>query len=451
MIRTARLALPAVLLSLGAVLLGPSAASAQDGGERRYTPEQIDRLIVHAQSGSAVIRPQAAERLARIGKPAADRLLAMAGTTREDLARLGPSLIEVLGRFEDPRFRALLWPAMKDPEFPWRPAVSRSLAHRPQAGEWDDLSGFLDDPIAPVRLASLDALALLSADAGSERAGPFVRLAAARLHDDNDVVRRRAAVLLDGRGHGRALLWLLEDLQRTDTFFDMPTGEAARYAAVNALQGLDVDLGGYEAFAPPAAASNQAALAGLRARLVARAEAAEAALPEADRALIPREVPPIARVGGPVEGARLGLLLKSCRRGDYYLRWTADDQLVIGYGNPARVKLPEGTTRRLVALADAAQEAHPGEVYWGRPGCDMESFRMPRVGEPEARMQQLILSKDERPAPDLRPAALTALGAALADSIPDGEALDEEDPRTRDLAARVRAAFASIGGPVSGR
>ena len=66
-------------------------------------------------------------------------------------------------------------------------------------------------------------------------------------------------------------------------------------------------------------------------------------------------------------------------------------------------------------------------------------------------MQQLILSKDERPAPDLRPAALTALGAALADSIPAGEALDEGDPRTRDLAARVSAAFASIGGAISGR
>jgi len=445
--RLVRLAAAAAL-----VLCAPALAWSQDSPARQYSPEQIDRLIVHAQSGSAVIRPQAAERLARIGKPAADRLYAMAGTSLGELARLGPSLIEVLGRFDDPRFRALLWPAMEDAEFPWRPAVSRSLAHRPLAAEWDRLVGFLEDPIAPVRLATLDALALLSGGDDAERAASFDALAAARLGDDNDVVRRRAAVLLDGRGHSRALLWLLEDLQRTDTYFDLPTGEAARYAAVNALQSLDIDLAGFEAFVPPTAEPNQLALAKLRERLLARASAAEAKLPEAARQLVPRSVPAIARVGGPVEGARLGLLLKSCRRGDYYLRWTDDDQLIIGYGNPARVQLPEGTTARLMAVADAAQEANPGKVYWGRPGCDMESFRMPRVGEPaDARLQQLILSKDERPAPDLRPAALSTLGAAMAASIPGEQALDASDPRTRDLARRLRGAFASIGGPVEAR
>jgi hypothetical protein len=82
----------------------------------------------------------------------------------------------------------------------------------------------------------------------------------------------------------------------------------------------------------------------------------------------------------------------------------------------------------------------------------MESFRMPRVGEPaDARLQQLILSKDERPAPDLRPAALSTLGAAMAASIPGEQALDASDPRTRDLARRLRGAFASIGGPVEAR
>ncbi len=440
------------LAAVAALALCPSApARAQDTPARQYTPEQIDRLIVHAQSGSAVIRPQAAERLASIGKPAADRLLSLAGTSLGELALLGPSLIEVLGRFDDPRFHALLWPAMEDAEFPWRPAVSRSLAHRPLPAEWDRLQGFLKDPIAPVRLATLDALALLSSGDGAGRADRFESLAVARLNDDNDVVRRRAAVLLDGRGHSRALLWLLEDLQRTDTYFDLPTGEAARYAAVNALQALDIDLAGFEAFLPPTTEPNQQALAKLRQRLLARASASESRLPEAARGLVPRAVPAIAQLGGPVEGARLGLLLKSCRRGDYYLRWTDDDQLIIGYGNPARVQLPEGTTRRLMAVADAAQEANPGKVYWGRPGCDMESFRMPRVGQPDARLQQLILSKDERPAPDLRPRALSTLGAAMAASIPTGDALDASDPRTRDLARRVRGAFASIGGPVGPR
>ena len=59
------------LAAVAALVLCPSvSAPAQEAPARQYSPEQIDRLIVHAQSGSAVIRPQAAERLASIGKPA---------------------------------------------------------------------------------------------------------------------------------------------------------------------------------------------------------------------------------------------------------------------------------------------------------------------------------------------------------------------------------------------
>ena len=190
------------------------------------------------------------------------------------------------------------------------------------------------------------------------------------------------------------------------------------------------------------------ALARIRADVANRTELMDARLPKALRDLVPAELPAIARAGAQVGGALLGLELKSCRKGEFYLRWTEDDQLVVGYGNPARIPLPEGTTARLVALSKEAQTKVGAKVYWGRPGCDVESYRMPRATGPADLPQQLIVSKDERPAAGLRPAALSELGAALAASIPKDSALTAADVRTRELARRVRDCFASIGGAI---
>jgi hypothetical protein len=441
-------------LALGAFALLPfvaDAASAQDGGRRRppreYTDEQVDKLIRSARTGSAIIRPQAAERLVQVGKRAADKLDAVAGDSNRELAALGTALVEVLGKFGDDRLRGRLWPAIEDSEFPWRPAASRSLAHAATADEWERFEGFVDDPIAPVRLACLDALARISADGPDERKAAFLRHAAAQLSDENDVVRRNAALHLDRRGHGRALLWLFEDLKRTDTFCGSPTGEAARYASLYAFEDRGIALGDYDPD-DPSTKKSVAALESLRARLVQRAAGMEKALPAAERTLVPREIPAIARASGPLAGIRLALQLRSCRRGDFYLRWTEDDHLVVGTGNAARVPLKEGATKALIEAAARTTEATGKDVYWGRPGCDMEFFTVPRPGGAKDDPLQLILSKDEQPMDNLRPRALTTLGAAMAASIPSDDELDQDDPRTRELAARVRAAFASIGGAV---
>ena len=280
----------------------------------------------------------------------------------------------------------------------------------------------------------------------------FLDHAVSALHDENDVVRRRAAVLLDARGQGRALAWIVEELERVDAFFDRPTGLTARYDAMNMLMERGVDLGEYvpelPSSAPAGRRSNAEALARIRAEVATRTELMDARLPEALRGLVPAELPAIARAGAQVGGALLGLELKSCRKGEFYLRWTEDDQLVVGYGNPARIPLPEGTTARLVALSKEAQTKVGAKVYWGRPGCDVESYRMPRATGPADLPQQLIVSKDERPAAGLRPAALSELGAALAASIPMDAALTATDVRTRELARRVRDCFASIGGAI---
>lgn len=448
-----------------AVTMASTAASTQDDAPKKPVRakdvEKIDTFIRHARTGSAVIRPQAAQRLVRIGEPAAKRLLELSGDSTEELALMGTALVEVLGQFDEPALRGKLWPAMENGDFPWRPAAARSLAWAPTPGEWDRFTGYLEDPIAPVRHAVLDALFRISQLEGegkeekalqASRKRAFLDLAVAALHDENDMVRRRAAVLLDARGHGSALNWIVEELERVDTFFDRPTGLTARYDAMNMLMERGIDLGDYVPELPSAAPkgkrSNAKALAKIREEVANRTDLMNARLPKDLRGLVPAELPPVARAGARVGGALIGLELKSCRKGEFYLRWTEDDQLVVGYGNPAWIPLPEGTTARLVELSKSTQADVGAKVYWGRPGCDVESYRMPRATGPADFPQQLIVSKDEQPAPGLRPAALSKLGAALAASIPTDAKLTDEDGRTRELARRVRACFASIGGAV---
>ena len=128
-----------------------------------------------------------------------------------------------------------------------------------------------------------------------------------------------------------------------------------------------------------------------------------------------------------------------------FLRWTANDLLLVGQGNPARVALPEGTVR---ALLNATAEARTGladKRLFGTPGCDMEQFHV-RSGK-AASATQWIVSCGPDPIPDLRPADLNSLGRALLASIPQVPA-DEvaADTRLAQLRERTRAALQAIGG-----
>ncbi|MEC8494011.1 MAG: HEAT repeat domain-containing protein, partial [Planctomycetota bacterium] len=186
---------------VSALIATPGLAATQEGTAGRparpQDVEKIDTFIRHARTGSAVIRPQAAERLVRIGAPAAARLYELSGDSTEELALMGTALVEVLGQFDHPELRAKLWPALEDADFPWRPAAARSLAWAPTVDEWERLEGYLDDPIAPVRLAVLDGLFRISQFEGEEpeakalqarRKRVFLDHAVSALHDENDMV-----------------------------------------------------------------------------------------------------------------------------------------------------------------------------------------------------------------------------------------------------------------------
>ena len=415
--------------------------------------KKIETFIGHARGGSAVIRPQAANRLVGIGEPAAKRILEFAKGSNAQLVLLGANLIEAFGAFEDSpsgdQLRARLWPALEDSDFPWRPAAARGLRVRPLPSEKERFVRYLDDPIAPVRLAALDALYALTEGAEGEVRDAYIKLAVRRLSDESDFVRREAALQLFARGHSYALLWLIEDMRRADSFFGAPTGKTARYEAMRALMARNVELGEYNPELPPDSTVNRDGLADLEARLRKMAAQSERQLPPNEQGLLEAGPPPIARAAAPIENAGIGLQLKSCRKGDYYLRWTQDDVLVVGVGNPARIQLATGTTDALVAAGKEAQAPLKDQVFWGRAGCDMEGYYLPRLDTSIPSLLNLIIAKNEEPIEGLRPAPLSEFGAALAASVPSAEELDQEDDRTRALATRVREALASIGGPVA--
>lgn len=497
MIAACRWLLPLLLLGGSAADASPScpAPLQREQKKKELTPEEraklIDRDIRVARTGSAFIKPQAIRNLIRAGEPAADRLLELTeGKKSADLALFGPSLVEAFGQFESrPGLRAKLWPLLEDPDFPWRPAAARGLAWAPVAEESERLGAFLDDPIGPVRTAILDGLfrvsrileadVKLALDSGREgddvealevRAEEaerrFLEAAVRQLSDTEDRVRRRAAILLHSLGHARALRWLVEDLKRVDSFFDLPTGLSARYEALGYLADLGVDVDGSdpedeesEPWNPEgpmnpegdeASAANAAAFARVVASVEALIETSEETLGADERDLVPAVVPPIARASAaPITNAVIGLELKSCRRGDFFLRWTVDDQLVVGIGNAARVQLPAGTTARLRVAAERARSAVGDKVFWGRPGCDKEAFVFPRDGSDAGGPMQLIVAKGEEPIENLRPAVLTDFGRVMLESIPRDPELMDDDPRTRDLYRRVREAFRWIGGSVN--
>ncbi|MEL6429488.1 MAG: hypothetical protein AAFU73_19615 [Planctomycetota bacterium] len=436
---------------------------------RRDDASRVDDFIRHARTGSAIIRPQAAARLVRVGTPAGKRLLELATGDNDDLALFGSNLVEVFGQFpEVPELRARLWPAVRDTEFPWRPAAMRGLAWAPRVDEGTDFAAYVDDPIGPVRTAALDGLFRVAQAAreAQDDAAPahevrFLEAAVGQLDDEVDRVRNRAAVLLHSRGHARGLRWLVQELQRTDSFFDRPTGLNGRYEALGLLVDLGFEVGNYAPELPDAPrpgapemrdglpTSNAAAMRLIKAQIEERIAEAQARLPESLRDLVPAEVPPIARATRvDTSTVVLGLELRSCRRGDYFLRWTSGDELLVGDGVPERIPLAEGATAKLLASGTELQEGLGPKLFWGIPGCDVEAFRLPRTKGPADFPLLLTVANDgvDRGAP--RPGALTAYGAALAASIPTDAELMGAAPRTRELAQRVRAAFASIGGPL---
>ena len=400
-------------------------------------PQDLEQLITAARTGRTVIRPQAARRIVRLWSQSepegqaniVQRLRAESGNSPATLSQLGPALVEVLGEFGDENLRRLLWRSLSDTDFPWRPYAARSLAAHPTATEAPRFLAALADPIPPVRVAAIVAVANLD----QLNQAPTVR---PLLNDVDDRVRRTAADTLIEYGEASAMWWLYEELLREDRFFDRPAGEQARYQAWNLLSprlGKITEATPFDPGLRPSGLENVASLAAVRARLV-----------ELDAGERP-DLPPQSRAGGEVPTELLGIELRSCRKGEVFLRWTANDLLLVGQGNPARVMLPEGTVQALLSATAEARTGLGDKRLFGSPGCDMEQFHV-RPGT-AASATQWIVSCGPDPVPDLRPAELNTLGRALLAAIPQIPANEvAADARLAQLRERTHAALQAIGG-----
>ena len=382
----------------------------------------LEKFLRLAQTGRAVVRPQAAEKLVEIGAEAARALRELCGDDGGGTAALGKDIVSVLGDFGDPELRAHLWRALGDPDFPWRPSAARSLSKTADARELARIDELFVDPLAAVRIAAIESWNKLAQKDRIER----VRDAP---DDSNDLVRRTAARVLHGWGDDCALFWLIEDLRRDDRYFNLPNGRTARYESLRILKEVFGGDQGYNARNAPNEPSNVEAIERFN----------DLALQKCGKR---PELPIVARASAPTEGDVLGLELRSCRRGEFFLRWNAEDVLYVGTGNPARVELPKGSVARLMQKAQALFESLDGR-FWGEPGCDLEQFHFRPLGEKRTRSYRVNKGPDA--VDGLRPAALSELATLFCETLP----ADGDDPRLASLAERVREALSVLGGPIA--
>ena len=440
---TAPVSLLTLVLAIGVSFFATTATTAsavgdvvlQDGADQRdgadqadqeeavdeKTAAKIEKYIGLARTGRVSVRPQAARRLVRLGTPAATRIRDECGEDGRGLAGLGQYLVEVLGEFGDPTLRAHLWRGLEDRDFPWRGPAARTLAATTAVTELAPFLELLNDHLGQVREASISALQRLGAKRHLDAVRPL-------LEDQNDRVRRAAAALLDHWGEGWALAWLVEDLKRNDRFFRMPLGEQARFDAIRVLQERLGETYGYRAENPPGDPQNRMAIAAIAKAVSERAKGVSV------------EIPDLAKAGGETEGDLLGLELRSCRRGEFYLRWNRADVLYVGTGNAEELALEQGTVARLhqrfLELAGELGE----ERYWGAPGCDLEQFHLVNA---QGQVESFLVSKGPDPVPDLRPTPLDEVVRLLVETLPDDPS---EDPRMSALRTRVKAALKVLGG-----
>lgn len=393
-------------------------ATAQDPGE---TAAEADRLFEIATNGSPRIRSQAAARLAKLGEAGTERVRLQLKEP-DGYLELGPALYEALVQFEASALRAQVWQTLEDDKNPWRPAGARALAKDPKLEEAARFKALVRDRISAVRAEAIAGVA-----AGSE--SDAIQTLTPLLEDSNGRVRRRAATSLAKLGQHSALAWLIEDLRRDDSWFDMRLGRIARAEAAQALGsilGRDA-ISDYSTRKGPDSEENLAAITGIEERCKALAGDSWPTLPD------------IALAPSSVEDEALGVELRSCRHGEILLRWTSDDHLIIGEGTTRVLPLPEGTTARLVTHATAALELLADDLSYGDPGCDLERYHIKLPGA--ARSTTIQLSKGPQAVPDLRPEALHSLAKAMIVSAAEAGLGDRWDEL-------LEVTFESLGGPL---
>jgi hypothetical protein len=366
-------------------------------------PVDLERLVERANHANPYLSAQAAKALEKQGAAALPALEAF--VARRSIYALSAPVVTWLGTLDDDRARATLRRAAFDREFPWRPYAVRALAVHPAAEDRGAFLRLLADKLPQVREAA--AAGLGAAGAPSDPAAEVLERDALRaaLGDASFDVQAAAAEALKKRGDASGLPAMLDALTLSRRFFDLDFGEIARRRAwafvAPFAKGVVFDPG-----AP--AAEREPALAKVRAALGGDAPASR----------------PIAEDAGDVV---FGLEVRSCRRGDAFIRLTAAGEIVVGQYDLRRIRLKPAALEALRTELVTAQRTAPAPLY-GRPGCDFERYYLPD----EEGLKRITVGPEGRP-PEMR-----RLSALLREAIRDGlgpEAAAEHVERVAPYAA----------------
>ncbi len=156
-------------IALCCLLAFQADALGQGKRKREITPERLAKLIRAASQGSPVVRPQAAQRLERMG-PVAHKAVLEHVRGKQDLFGVGPELLEVAAALAAPDedgmapLRIRFWGHVGERDFPWRAALVSGLGRNRQAGERERFVELLDDRLLAVRLAALKSFATETRD-----------------------------------------------------------------------------------------------------------------------------------------------------------------------------------------------------------------------------------------------------------------------------------------------
>ncbi|MGE0143679.1 MAG: HEAT repeat domain-containing protein [Planctomycetota bacterium] len=296
----------------------------------------LDNAIGHKRFA---VRRAAAGKLAAAGDAAVPTLRSwLAEHDRNDLPL---EVIDAIARHEPsgPATRDLLRELAKDREFYWRSHALSGLVRALDPADRARFRAAIDDPAHLFRIEGARGLIGLGFADGDESA--VISL----VSDHDPRVRLRVALALFGMGDRRAATEIaLAIAGSSRVFLDDPFGAREATEAIRGLRDLGVDVEGLDA-------DDATARSAARARVFHVLGVKQDTLDVAASVGSLREPEGMAAVDG-------GLELRSCVRGDLFLRWTADGRFFEGLGPIREFSVPledwAAVRRELSELAGTA-------------------------------------------------------------------------------------------------
>lgn len=285
-----------------------------------------------------MLRRAIANRIAKAGGEAVPAVRAWARDKGRNELGLQLVVAYQASRARDAATLGMLRDWATDRDFYWRSQALGALARFGQAEDRGRFETGTGDPSHLFRIEAARGLLRLGTPAAAREL---------RRSDPDPRARLEAALMLVQAGRHEALPSLVAALQQEHSFLDLPW---AKLGALDAFKQLRKTLGedhGYKAGAP--VAENRAAIARIEA-------AAKARCGDAWQAVEPLAPDRREYLGG--------LSIRSCRNGDYFLRWTAAGELIEGLAPELLAKPGEA----LLRLSEAPPTR--GDKIVGRVVCD---------------------------------------------------------------------------------